>query len=71
MQNPWLANAEAKRMFKEIDEIAMDVWSRDGTMNDFFASLDDDQTDLLFSMKIKDFVSDPNDMTCAFELQMP
>jgi hypothetical protein len=56
---------------KEIDEIAMDIWSQDGTLGDLFSALNDDHTDLLFSMKIKDFASDPNDMSCGIELVSP
>jgi hypothetical protein len=69
MQNHWLSNARGKQLLKEIDEIAMDTWGDDGTLGDFFASLSDEQTDLLFEMKIKDFVCDPIDQSCAFELK--
>ena len=71
MNNPWLKSAANKKMFDEIDKIAMDVWGADGTLSDFFAALTDDQTDLIFSMKIKDFASDPMDMSCTFELKQP
>jgi hypothetical protein len=71
MSNPWLASAQNKQMMKDIDQIAIDVWSQDGTLNDFFASLTDEQTDFLFSMKIKDFACDPTDLSCGFELNLP
>lgn len=71
MNNPWLRSAANKKMFEEIDRIALDVWGSDGTLSDFFAALTDDQTDLLFAMKIKDFASDPSDMSCIFELKQP
>ena len=69
MQNHWLSNARGKQLLKEIDEIAMDVLGDDGTLSDFFASLSDEQTDLLFEMKIKDFVCDPEDQSLGFELK--
>jgi hypothetical protein len=71
MQNPWLVSAANRQMFQEIDEIAMDVWSDDGTLGDLLASLTDDQTDMLFSLKLKSFASNPNDMSCEIELQSP
>jgi len=71
MQNPWLSSAKNRQLFKEIDEIAMDVWADDGTLSDFFASLTDEQTDFIFSMKIKDFAADPDDMKMGFELSDP
>lgn len=71
MNNPWLKNAANKKMFEEIDHIAMDIWGSDGTLSDFFAALTDDQTDLIFAMKIKDFSSDMTDLSCIFEFQQP
>lgn len=71
MQNPWLISSASRQMFQEIDEVAMDVWSDDGTLGDLLASLTDDQTDLLFSLKIKNFASNPHDMSCEIELQSP
>ncbi len=71
MQNHWLVTAQTKQLFKEIDEIAMDIWAQDGTLGDLFSALNDDHTDLLFSMKIKDFASDPNDFSCVIELVQP
>lgn len=68
MQNPWLVSAQNKRMLEDIDAIAMEVWGDDGTFGDFLAALTDDQTDLLFSLKIKDFAADPQDGTMGFEL---
>jgi hypothetical protein len=71
MQNPWLNVVKSKQMMREIDEIAMEVWGDDGNLSDFFAALTDEQTDFLFSMKIKDFACDLDDMTCGFELSDP
>lgn len=68
MQNHWLNSAKVKQLFKEIDELAMDTWGVDGTLGDFFSMLNDEQSDLLFSMKIKSFDSDLNSMTCNFDL---
>ena len=71
MHNPWLISASKKKMFEEIDRIALDTWGQDGTLSDFFAALTDEQTDFLFAMKIKDFASDPLDLSCGFELIQP
>lgn len=71
MQNVWLQSAHTKQLMKEIDEIAMDVWSQDGTLGDLLSVLTDEHTDLLFSLKIKDFASDPDDLSCGFELVSP
>jgi len=71
IQNHWLQSAQVKQLMKDIDEIAMAIWSQDGTLGDLFSALNDDHTDLLFSMKIKDFASDPNDMSCGIELVSP
>jgi len=68
MQNIWLQNAQVKQLMQEIDMIAMDIWSQDGTLGDLFSALNDDHTDLLFSMKIKDFSSDPADNSCSIHL---
>jgi hypothetical protein len=71
MQNHWLGTAQSRQLMKEIDDVALDIWSQDGTLGDLFSALNDDHTDLLFSMKIKDFASDPNDMSCGIELVSP
>ena len=70
MNNPWLQSAQTKQLMKEIDSIAMDIWSQDGTLGDLLSALNDDHTDLLFSMRLKDFESDPTDITCGFQLDM-
>lgn len=71
MNNHWLALARRKRMFKEIDEIAMEVWSEDGTLADLFASLNDEQTDYLMSMMISDFAAETDDFRFGIELVAP
>lgn len=71
MQNVWLQSAAAKQLMKEIDEIAMDIWSQDGTLGDLFSALNDDHTDLLFAMKIKDFSGDPQNISCIIDLISP
>ena len=71
MQNHWLGTAQSRQLMKEIDDVALDIWSQDGTLGDLFAALTDDHTDLLFAMKIKDFTSDQNNVTCGIELISP
>ena len=68
MQNHWLNNAKIKQLLDEIDKVAMDTWATDGTLGDFFSSLNDEQTDLLFAMRIKNFSSDVDQMNCSFDL---
>ena len=69
MQNHWLNNAKVKQLLDEVDKVAMDTWAIDGTLGEFFASLTDEQTDMLFAMRIKNFSSDIDQMTCSFELE--
>jgi len=69
MQNHWLNNAKIKQLLSDIDKIAMDTWASDGTLGDFFASLNDEETDLLFAMRIKNFSSDIDEMVCSFDLE--
>jgi hypothetical protein len=71
MNNHWLQSADKKRLYKEIDEIAMEVWGDDGTFADLLAALNDEQTDFLMNMLIKDFVGDPDDMSFGMELIAP
>lgn len=71
MNNHWLQSADKKRLYKEIDEIAMEVWGDDGTFADLLADLNDEQTDFLMNMLIKDFVGDPDDMSFGLELIAP
>lgn len=60
--NHWLSCAKKKQLFKEIDEIGLEVWSEDGTLGEFFSSLNLEQTDFFMNMLIRDFMSDPDDM---------
>jgi len=60
-----------KDLHKEIDSLAMDVWSDDGTLGDLFALLTDEQTQLLFDMKLKTFESDDGDLSFVFEVIDP
>ena len=58
-------------MFKEIDEIALDVWSEDGTLGDLIAALSDEQTNYLMSMMISDFATEPDDFKFGLEIMAP
>lgn len=71
MNNHWLQLLKKKKMFKEIDEIAMEVWSEDGTLGDLFACLSDEQTDYLMSMMISDFVAEADEFKFGMEIQAP
>lgn len=68
MNNHWLRLLKKKKMFKEIDEIAMEVWSEDGTLADLFAALDDDQAEYLMNMALSDFSSDPDNFKFCLDL---
>jgi hypothetical protein len=71
VSNHWLKCAKKKQLFKEIDEIGLEVWGEDGTLGDLFASLNDEQTDFLMNMLVRDFMADPDDMSFGVELIAP
>jgi hypothetical protein len=71
MNNHWLNEAKYKKMFKEIDEAAMEAWGEDGTLADLINSLDDEQTALLMGMKIKDVAADLDDYEFGLTLIKP
>lgn len=71
MKNHWLDEAKYKKLFKEIDEIAMDVWGEDGTMADFINALSDEQAALFMGMKIKDTAADLDDYEFGLTLIKP
>lgn len=71
MNNHWLNSAKKKQIYKEIDDIAMDVWGDDGTFGDLIAALNDEQTDFLMNMLLKDFAGDPDDMSFGIEVIAP
>lgn len=71
MNNHWLDQIRKKKMFKEIDEIAMEVWSEDGTLGDLIALLNDEQTDYLMGMMLSDFAADVDDFKFGFEVAAP
>lgn len=66
MNNHWLNSAKKKQVFKEIDQIANDVSGAGGTFGDFLAQLNDEQSDFLMNMLIKDFASDSDDFELGF-----
>jgi len=57
-----------KDLHKQIDELAMDVWGSDGTLGDLLAMLNDEQTQFLFDMKLKNFESDDGDLSFVFKV---
>jgi hypothetical protein len=71
MQNYWLNILDKKRLFKEVDEKGLEVWNEDRTLGDLFASLNDEQTDFLMNMKVRDFFSDSNEIAYGIELISP
>ncbi len=60
-----------KKLFKEVDELGLEVWDADGTLGDFINSLDSDQTDFFMNLLLRDFVSDSNEMSFGIELVAP
>lgn len=71
MNNHWLKCADKKRLFKEIDEIAMELWTQEGNLADLMLALNTEQTHFLMNMLIKDFMASPDDMSFGFDLSAP
>lgn len=69
--NFWLNLKMKKDLHQQIDELAMDVWGSDGTLGDLFAMLNDEQTQFLFDMKLKNFESDDGDLSFVFDVIDP
>jgi hypothetical protein len=69
--NFWLDLKMKKVLHDQVDEIAMDVWGSDGTLGDLLALLNDDQTQFLFDMKLKEFESDQDNLSFNFEFIDP
>lgn len=69
--NFWLDLKMKKDLHEQVDEIAMDVWGSDGTLGDLFALLNDEQTQFLFDMKLKEFESESDDLSFSFEVIDP
>jgi hypothetical protein len=69
--NFWLGLKMKQDLHEQVDEIAMDVWGSDGTLGDLFALLNDEQTQFLFDMKLKEFESETDDLSFAFEVIDP
>ena len=65
--NFWLDLKMKKVLHEQVDEIAMDVWGSDGTLGDLLALLNDDQTQFLFDMKLKEFEADQDNLSFNFE----
>jgi len=71
MKNHWLDEAKYKKLFKEIDEVSMEIWGEDGTLADLINALDDEQTALLMGMKLKDCAADLDDYELGLTLIKP
>lgn len=69
--NFWLDLKMKKILHEQVDEIAMDVWGSDGTLGDLLALLNDDQTQFLFDMKLKEFEADQDNLSFNFEFIDP
>lgn len=69
--NFWLDLKMKKDLHEQVDEIAMDVWGSDGTLGDLLALLNDEQTQFLFDMKLKEFESEADDLSFSFEVIDP
>lgn len=69
--NFWLGLKMKQDLHEQVDEIAMDVWGSDGTLGDLFALLNDEQTQFLFDMKLKEFESETDDLSFTFEVIDP
>ena len=71
MINHWLIKSKRKILLNDIDDIGMEVWSNDGTFEDFFQKLTKEQKDFLMSLNLSDFVCDFNRDVITLELTHP
>lgn len=71
MNNHWLSSVKKKKIFKAIDDIGMEVWSSDGTLEDFLYGLTREQKNFILSMQLADFSCEINDETFRIELTFP
>lgn len=69
--NHWLISANKKKVFHEIDATGIDVWTEGGTFGDFIDSLNKEQMDMLMSLRIRDFISDPDEFSFGIEIIAP
>jgi hypothetical protein len=68
MKNHWLGSAKKKKILSKIDDIAMEVWSEDGTFGDLYIQLSREQKNFLMSMVLSDFVFVPGEEKIYLEL---
>ena len=68
LKNYWLDLLAKKRLYKEIDEIGLEVWAEDGNFGEFLELLNDEQSEFLMNMSIRDFFADSNDFSFGIEL---
>lgn len=71
MNNHWLKCADKKRVFKEIDEIAMELWAHEGNLAELILALNTEQTHFFMNMLIRDFMASYEDMAFGFDLAAP
>lgn len=71
MNNHWLSSGKKKKFLRDVDDVGIEVWSDDGTFDDFMRALTRDQRRLLSSMQLSDFSCDINQETFRIELTFP
>jgi hypothetical protein len=71
MNNHWLSSVKKKKLLRAIDDVGMEVWSSDGTLEDLLKSLNREQRSFLLSMQLADFSCEINDETFRIELTFP
>ena len=71
MKNHWIDEKKYRAIFRELDEVMMEVWSEDGTLADLFNTLNDEQTVLFLGMKIRDCAADHDDYEMGFTVSKP
>lgn len=71
MNNHWLKCADKKRLFKEIDEIGLEVWAQEGTLADLLNALNTEQHHFFMAMSIRDFMALSDDMSFGIDLIAP
>lgn len=71
MNNHWLDLIEKKRMFREIDEIGMEMYATGMTFGDFLDILDEEQLEFLRSMSVNEWLTDFDEFAFAMDVKAP
>jgi len=70
MNNHWLSSKNNK-LFKQIDEIGLEVCDEVGTLGDLLDSLTKEQLDYFLKMQIRDFFADSDEQSFGLDIISP